>query len=103
MVVLPYTRTERFDQSGVLATALAFGKPMVLSDIGGFGEVAQTGAGRTVRPNDSNALREVLAELIDDERERARMGQAAVAAARGAYSWELVAQKTLAVYESILR
>ena len=34
IVVLPYSRTERFDQSGVLATALAFGKPIVLSDIG---------------------------------------------------------------------
>ncbi len=30
-VVLPYSRTERFDQSGVLATALAFAKPTVLS------------------------------------------------------------------------
>ena len=26
VVVLPYARTERFDQSGVLATALAFGE-----------------------------------------------------------------------------
>ena len=30
-VVLPYSRTERLDQSGVLATALAFAKPTVLS------------------------------------------------------------------------
>ena len=29
IVVLPYSRTERFDWSGVLATALAFGKPTV--------------------------------------------------------------------------
>ena len=50
VVVLPYTRTERFDMSGVLATALAFGKPIVLSDIGGFGEVAATGAARLSRP-----------------------------------------------------
>ena len=28
VVVLPYARTERFDQSGVLATALAFGKAL---------------------------------------------------------------------------
>ena len=40
VVVLPYSRTERFDSSGVLATALAFGKPTVVSDVGGFGEVA---------------------------------------------------------------
>ena len=45
-VVLPYSRTERLDQSGVLATALAFAKPTVLSDVGGFSEVAAQGAAR---------------------------------------------------------
>lgn len=103
IVVLPYTRIERFDQSGVLASALAFGKPIVLSDIGGLGEVAESGAGVAVAPDDPDALREAIAELIADEPARARMGDAALAAARGAYSWELAAQKTLAVYESILR
>ena len=56
VVVLPYTRTDRFDQSGVLATALAFVTPMVLSDVGGFGEVAATGAGLLVPPGDAAAL-----------------------------------------------
>lgn len=102
VVVLPYTRTERFDQSGVLATALAFGKPIVLSDIGGFGEVARTGAGVAVAPDDPDALRAAIAELIDDEPARKRMGEAALAGAGGEYSWEHAAQKTLAVYESIL-
>ena len=41
LVVLPY---REIDQSGVLYTALAFGKPMVLSDVGGFGEVARDAA-----------------------------------------------------------
>ncbi|HYB23223.1 MAG TPA: glycosyltransferase family 4 protein, partial [Solirubrobacteraceae bacterium] len=36
LVVLPY---REIDQSGVLFTALAFGKPMLLSDVGGFPEV----------------------------------------------------------------
>jgi len=35
-VVLPYRGTERLDFSGVLATALAFAKPTVVSDVGGF-------------------------------------------------------------------
>ena len=60
VVVLPYTRTERFDMSGVLATALAFGTPTVLSDIGSFGEVAATGAGRLVAPDDVPALHGAL-------------------------------------------
>ena len=53
IVVLPYSRTERLDWSGVLATALAFGKPIVVSDVGGFGEVAAAGAARLVAPGRS--------------------------------------------------
>ena len=50
VVVLPYVETERLDFSGVLATALAFGKPSVLTDVGGFREVADAGAARLVPP-----------------------------------------------------
>ncbi len=102
VVVLPYSRTERFDQSGVLATALAFGKPTVLSDIGGFGEVAATGAGRLVAPGDADALAGALAEVLGDPSERARMADAAAAAARGPYSWESAAAKTAALYRELV-
>ena len=43
LVVLPY---REIDQSGVLFTALAFGKPLVLTAVGGFPEVAGDGRGR---------------------------------------------------------
>ena len=102
VIVLPYERTERFDQSGVLATALAFGKPVVLTDIGGFPEVAATGAGRLVRAGDAEALREALQWLIDDPAARARLGEAAIAAARGPYSWQAAARQTLELYRSLL-
>ena len=45
LVVLPYRDAEH---SGVLYTGLAFGKPMVLSTVGGFPEVAASGAARLV-------------------------------------------------------
>jgi glycosyltransferase involved in cell wall biosynthesis len=102
VIVLPYERTERFDQSGVLATALAFGKPVVLTDIGGFPEVAATGAGQLVEAGDSAALGEALQSLIDDPAARARLGSAALAAARGPYSWESAAARTLELYRSLL-
>jgi glycosyltransferase involved in cell wall biosynthesis len=102
IVVLPYTRTERFDQSGVLATALAFGKPVVLTDVGGFGEVAAAGAARLVPPDDPVALRDALADLISDPAERARLGEAARAAATGSYSWEAAARRTLDLYRKLL-
>jgi glycosyltransferase involved in cell wall biosynthesis len=102
VIVLPYERTERFDQSGVLATALAFGKPVVLTDIGGFPEVAATGAGRLVPAGDADALREALQWLIDDPAARVRLGEAAIAAARGPYSWQSAARRTLDLYRSLL-
>jgi glycosyltransferase involved in cell wall biosynthesis len=103
VIVLPYAQTERFDQSGVLATALAFGKPVVLSDVGGFSEVAAAGAARLVPAQDPAALHEALAELIGDPAARDRLGASALAAARGLYSWDAAARATLAVYERVLR
>ena len=43
LVVLPYREIE---QSGVLYTALAFGKPIVASDVGGFSRDPGPAAGR---------------------------------------------------------
>jgi glycosyltransferase involved in cell wall biosynthesis len=101
IVVLPYSRTERFDFSGVLAAALAFGKPVVLTDIGGFTEVAATGAGLLVPPDDPGALRAALVGLIEDPEARRRLGAAALAAAAGPYSWDEAARRTLALYREL--
>ena len=101
VVVLPYLSTERFDFSGVLATALAFGTPTVISDVGGFSEVAATGAARLVAPGDVAALARGLSELIGDEPQRRLMAAAARRAAEGTYSWQEAARRTLALYETI--
>jgi glycosyltransferase involved in cell wall biosynthesis len=100
VVVLPYRRTERFDQSGVLFTALAFGKAVVLTDIGGFGEVAAAGAARMVAPDDPEALAAALTSLLDDQQARSALERAASAAASGAYSWDEAARRTLHLYEA---
>jgi glycosyltransferase involved in cell wall biosynthesis len=101
VVVLPYTRTERFDFSGVMATALAFGKPVVVSDIGGFSELAAIGAARLVRPGDPAALSSALAALIDAPRERERLAEGARAAAAGPYAWDDAARRTIELYETL--
>jgi glycosyltransferase involved in cell wall biosynthesis len=100
IVALPYRDV---DQSGVLYTALAFGKPIVASAVGGFGEVIQGhGAGRLVPPGDPQALAATLRELLAQPAERARLGEAALAAAQGQYSWESVARRTLDLYRQLL-
>lgn len=98
VVVLPYRDAEH---SGVLYTGLAFAKPLVLSAVGGFPEVAATGAARLVQPEDSTALAEALAELVADPAARERMSDAARTAAVGPYSWDAVARQTLALYREL--
>jgi glycosyltransferase involved in cell wall biosynthesis len=98
LVVLPYLEA---DQSGVLFTALAFGKPLLLSDVGGFPEVAATGAARTVPAGDSTALGRALRELLADPAALSAMAERARAAAAGPYSWDAIAQRTLELYRSL--
>jgi glycosyltransferase involved in cell wall biosynthesis len=99
VVVLPYRDAEH---SGVLYTGLAFGKPLVLSAVGGFPEVGEQGAARIVPPEDPAALAAALAELTGDEGARAELATAARAAAAGPYSWDEVARQTLDLYEQLL-
>jgi glycosyltransferase involved in cell wall biosynthesis len=99
VLVLPYRDAE---QSGVLYAGLAFGKPMVLSAVGGFSEVAAAGAARLVPPEDPTALRAALEDLVGDEAERGALAEAAKAAAAGPYSWDAAAERTLALYEALL-
>jgi glycosyltransferase involved in cell wall biosynthesis len=100
VAVVPYRQA---DQSGVLFTALAFATPLVASDVGGFGEVAATGAAEVVAPGDAAALHDALARLLADPDRRDRMAAAARAAAETTYSWDAIAKRTLALYEDLLR
>lgn len=98
VVVLPY---REIDQSGVLFTALAFGRPMILTAVGGFPEIAATGAAELVPPDDPDALAQALTRLLGDRERRDRMAEAARAAAAGPYSWDAIARQTLALYSGL--
>jgi glycosyltransferase involved in cell wall biosynthesis len=100
LVVLPY---REIDQSGVLYTALAFGKPMVLSAVGGFVELAEEhGAARLVPADDPDALAAEINGLLSDEPARRELAAAAERAASGPYSWDRAAAATLALYRDLL-
>jgi glycosyltransferase involved in cell wall biosynthesis len=100
LVVLPYLQA---DQSGVLFTALAFGKPLLLSDVGGFPELAGTGAARVVPAGDPRALGQALRELLNDRATLIGMCVRARAAATGRYSWEAVGRAHLDLYRRLLQ
>jgi glycosyltransferase involved in cell wall biosynthesis len=100
LVVLPY---REIDQSGVAFTALGAGVPLLVSEVGGFPEIAATGAARAFPPGDASALGAALRELLGDPTTLRAMAESARAAADGAYAWEGVARRTLALYERLLR
>jgi glycosyltransferase involved in cell wall biosynthesis len=100
LLVLPH---HSVDVSGVLFAGLAFGKPMLLADVGGFRELVEDhGAGRLVPPGDARALADAIAALLSDPDERRRLAERARAAAAGPYSWDSIAARTNAVYEKVL-
>jgi glycosyltransferase involved in cell wall biosynthesis len=99
LVVLPYLDAEH---SGVLYTALAFGRPLVLSAVGGFPELADAGAARLVAPGDTDALAATLADLVGDEEARAELAAVAASAAAGPYSWDEAARLTMDLYRELI-
>ena len=99
LVVLPYRNIE---QSGVLYTALAFGRPLVLSSVGGFPEIAERGAARLFPPGDPDALAEVLRELLADPGASEALGVAAAHEAATTYSWDRIGEATMELYRELL-
>jgi glycosyltransferase involved in cell wall biosynthesis len=95
LVTLPY---REIDQSGVLYAALGLGRPLLLSAVGGFPEVAATGAAELVPAGDPAALHGALQRLVADPERRGALTAAAAQAARTTYSWDAVAERHLALY-----
>lgn len=101
VVALPYRRV---DQSSVLMAAVAFGKPVVATRVGGFAEVIRDGIhGLLVDPGDPDGLARALTTLLTDAGLRRRMTEAIRTLAAGDLSWDAVAERTLGVYGEIRR
>jgi glycosyltransferase involved in cell wall biosynthesis len=96
VVVLPYLEAS---QSGVVAIAYVFGKPVVVTDVGSIPEVIERGeTGFIVPPNDPAALAAAIVRLLNDSDLRQRMGKAAMNKANGELSWRMIATKTMREY-----
>jgi glycosyltransferase involved in cell wall biosynthesis len=98
VVVCP-SRREGFGV--VCAEAMAYGRPVVASAVGGLLDLVEDGvSGLLVAPGDTTALRLALARLLEDRGERQRLGDAARARALGRLSRESAAAATIAAYEA---
>lgn len=88
--------------SGALATAFAFGKPIVASTAGDFPEqVAKTGSGEVVPPENPEKLATSIVDLLENGEKRARMAENSAAQA-DRLSWDAIADRHLDLYESVL-
>jgi glycosyltransferase involved in cell wall biosynthesis len=88
----------------VCAEAMAHGRPVVASAVGGLLDLVAHGeTGLLVPPGDVDGLREALRWLLGDPELRRRMGEAARERARERLSWERATAETLRAYEDALR
>ena len=84
--------------------AMAHGRPVVASAVGGLLDLVDDGVtGLLVPPGDVRALREALDRLLGDPGLRARMGAAARERARERFSWEAATAATLRCHSAAAR
>jgi glycogen synthase len=87
----------------VAAEAMAHGRPIVASAVGGLLDLVVHGeTGLLVPPGDVAALRAALGQLLADADLRRRMGEAGRARARAELSWDRVLDRTLEAYHDAL-
>jgi glycosyltransferase involved in cell wall biosynthesis len=98
LVVLPYTSFAA--QSGVLHQALAYGRPVVVTDVGALGEcVRRWGNGQVVPPGDERSLAMAIERSLDPTHYDAAVE--AIEGVRGELTWTRTAGATIDVYRSI--
>ena len=89
---------------GVVAReAMAHGRPIVATSVGGLADAVEDGVtGLLVPPRESLAIRSALERVLDDPALGRRLGAAARAAAVERFSWAHATQATLAAYRDAL-
>jgi glycosyltransferase involved in cell wall biosynthesis len=86
----------------VVAEALGYGRPIVITTSCYVPEVAEGEAGFVVQP-EMGALLVALREMMQDSALRDQCSQKALEVAKGHFTWEAVAKKTLDFYHEIIR
>jgi glycosyltransferase involved in cell wall biosynthesis len=87
----------------VLLEAMAHGRPVVATRVGGMPSMVEEGrTGILVEPGDPAALRAAIDRLLDDRDSRRRLGAAAREKVAELCSWDRVVAETLAAYEAAL-
>jgi len=94
IAVFPYSLGA---QSGTLAHALAYGIPVVTSDLPAFENIVKKSGGGYIAKNNVDYINNIVRLLTDDEL-RQRCSKNVLLYVKNEISWKIVAEKTLAVY-----
>ena len=79
--------------------AMAHGRPVVATDVGGLRDLVVDGqTGLLIPPRDADALRAALERLLGDRDLRRRLGADGRRRAQERFSWPVVTEATLAAY-----
>lgn len=101
ILVLPYTSAS---QSGVVATAAAYGIPVIATHTGGLPEQVVSGTtGILVAPGAVDALADAIIDLLRNPQKAVRMGQALKQNYSKDHSWETAAQELLKVCDLLVK
>lgn len=86
----------------VLTEALASGKPLIGSNVGGIPMQIRDGwNGFLVEPGNEGQLVERIKYLVDNDEERERMGKNSRKLAEREFDWSKITEKYLTVYEEV--
>lgn len=97
IMIVPSIVTSYGDTEGmpvVIMEALASGKPIITTDVGGITDAIMDGdTGILVQQKSSEELAKKIYELINDEELREHLSKNAVKCAREKFSWDVIANK----------
>lgn len=101
VVVLPYVEAA---QSGVVPTAYGFGRPVVVTTVGGIPEQVDDGVtGLIVPPRDARALADAVIKIMKDEKLRREMGRNASRKLERDFAWDDIAAETVEIYKKAMQ
>jgi len=100
-----FVHPTRYEGSSLVTLeAMAHGRAVVATRAGGIPDKVTDGlTGRLVAPGDRDALADALEEVAGDAALRTAMGAAARCRVQAEFSWPVLIERTLALYEELRR
>lgn len=101
VVVLPYKEAT---QSGVLALAYAFKKPVITTSVGAIPEVVEHGkTGIVIEPNNPTQLSESIVHLLENPKIARKISHIGYKKAQKSLSWKIIGRRLYSIAKELSR